>query len=168
MARRMARMNDGQHQNYIGKPKRLAEIFQHYSSPIYFVTAVTAGRESWLANRVIHDAFRSYGTKNAESGRVIGKYIIMPDHAHFFVRLTVEFKLGVFVKLLKQALAKALRLQGNNIRYLWQPGFFDHLLRSKESYAEKWLYMVENPVRGGLVSKSIDWPYQGEIVRLEP
>jgi hypothetical protein len=32
--------------------------------------------------------------------------------------------------------------------------FFDHLLRSNESYSEKWNYVFDNPVRAGLVSKA--------------
>jgi hypothetical protein len=50
---------------------------------------------------------------------------------------------------------------------IWQPGFFDHLLRGSESYHEKWRYVRENPVRAGLVSCAEDWPYQGEIVRID-
>jgi len=49
----------------------------------------------------------------------------------------------------------------------WQPGFFDHVLRSDESYAEKWNYVRDNPVRAGLVKAADDWPYQGEIVVIE-
>jgi putative transposase len=49
----------------------------------------------------------------------------------------------------------------------WQKGFFDHVLRSEESYSEKWLYVVENPVRRGLVAQAQDWPFQGEIAPLE-
>ena len=45
----------------------------------------------------------------------------------------------------------------------WQKEFFDHLLRSDESYEFKWLYVRENPVRAGLVSTADDWPYAGEI-----
>ena len=50
---------------------------------------------------------------------------------------------------------------------LWQPGFFDHLLRTAESYEQKWHYVRENPVRTGLVIRVEDWPYQGEIVGLD-
>jgi REP element-mobilizing transposase RayT len=50
---------------------------------------------------------------------------------------------------------------------LWQPGFFDHLLRNAESYEQKWHYVRENPVRAGLVSRAEDWSYQGEIVALD-
>jgi hypothetical protein len=48
-----------------------------------------------------------------------------------------------------------------------QPGFFDHILRSDESYGEKWNYIHENPVRAGLVKSAGDWPYQGEIVVID-
>lgn len=44
----------------------------------------------------------------------------------------------------------------------WQPGCFDRLLRSDESLEEKWLYVEENPVRAGLVSRWQDWPYRYE------
>ncbi len=50
---------------------------------------------------------------------------------------------------------------------LWQPGFFDHLIRANESYEQKWEYVLQNPVRAGLVEKWQDWPYQGEIEKIQ-
>ena len=46
---------------------------------------------------------------------------------------------------------------------LWQPEFFDHLLRNQGSLAEKWDYIRENPVRAGLVKRCEDWPYAGSV-----
>jgi len=46
----------------------------------------------------------------------------------------------------------------------WQEGFFDHVLRSSESYSQKWDYVRQNPVRAKLIEKSEDWPWQGECV----
>ena len=46
---------------------------------------------------------------------------------------------------------------------LWQREFFDHVLRSNESYSEKWAYVELNPIRAGLVQLPADWPYQGEL-----
>jgi hypothetical protein len=48
----------------------------------------------------------------------------------------------------------------------WQEGFFDHLLRSGDSYGEKWEYVRLNPVRAGLSKSPEEWPYQGEITYL--
>jgi hypothetical protein len=55
----------------------------------------------------------------------------------------------------------------SNKRTGWQEGFFDHLLRTNESYSQKWNYVRENPVRDGLVKSAADWPYQGEIVYID-
>ena len=41
------------------------------------------------------------------------------------------------------------------------------LLRTDESYTEKWNYVRNNPVRAGLAKNAGDWPYQGEIVLID-
>jgi hypothetical protein len=45
----------------------------------------------------------------------------------------------------------------------WQAGFHDHKFRSAESEQRKWEYVCLNPERAGLVSRSEEWPYGGEI-----
>jgi len=89
--------------------------------------------------------------------------VIMPDHIHLFVRGNQNFSLSPWVGGLKRALSVALETG----RVLWQPGFFDRVLGSDESYAQKWEYVHENPVRAGLVKNSDEWPYQGEIVVID-
>jgi len=46
---------------------------------------------------------------------------------------------------------------------IWQRDFWDTQLCRHENYDEKWEYVVENPVRAGLVSKSGDWQFHGEL-----
>jgi putative transposase len=46
---------------------------------------------------------------------------------------------------------------------IWQRHFWDTQLRRADNYGEKWDYVVNNPVRAGLVSDARDWPYQGEL-----
>jgi REP element-mobilizing transposase RayT len=90
----------------------------------------------------------------------------MPEHFHLFVRGGPEFRLSRWVGTLKQALTRAAHLSCAKGQ-VWQEGFFDHLLRNDESYAQKWDYVRENPVRAGLVKVTEDWPYQGEIVSID-
>ncbi len=100
-------------------------------------------------------------------GRGVGAYVIMPDHLHVFVSVDDQrIMLSVWMKSLKNTASKALRLHGTPPPH-WQKTFFDHLLRSGESYSEKWSYVRENPEREGLVSKTEDWPFMGEIFALE-
>ena len=66
------------------------------------------------------------------------------------------------MKSLKNALSKVLRERGEPAPY-WQKDFFDHVVRSEESFGTQWDYVEQNPVRAGLAKTAGDWPYQGEI-----
>jgi REP element-mobilizing transposase RayT len=147
-------------------PPRLEQIFQQYDPPLYFVTFNTRHRKPLLARQEIFDAFVAYARKNEMDGRAVGRFVIMPDHIHLFVRIGSNSKLSDFIRLLKQALTKELRQLGE-AGDVWQPGFFDRLLRHSESYSEQWNYIRENPVRAGLVEHPEDWIWQGEVVRIE-
>ena len=70
-----------------------------------------------------------------------------------------------WVQSLRSVLGKALLGLGHQKPH-WQEGFFDHLLRSEDSYAQKCIYVYMNPVRANLCGRPEDWPYQGEIVPL--
>ena len=146
------------------KPQRLRQVFQSYANPLYFITCVTAARMPLLSNEAIHKRLREYALDNAKAGRAMGRYVIMPDHLHFFVRLAPGNRLGDYVRLLKQAITRTLKSNKSDNAFVWQPGFFDHLLRNSESYSQKWEYVRQNPVRASLVTTANLWPYQGEIV----
>ena len=152
--------------NIKNKPRRLESVFQCYSNPVYFVTFNTMYRAKILDNKNVYDLFVEYALKNLEQGRAVGKFVIMPDHIHLFVRLSDENKLSDFVRLLKHSLTRYLR-GCEKVKEVWQPGFFDHLLRNAESYSEKWDYVRLNPVRYQLVDKPEDWLWQGEITDIE-
>jgi putative transposase len=152
-------------QTFGERPRRLSQIFNPY--PLYFVTFCTHRRRRCLASAEVHAAFVQFGTlAHNQFNIAIGQYVIMPDHVHLFVRGADEFVLGRWSGTLKQALAKAANFS-RTVGQIWQEGFFDHVLRSDESYARKREYVHQNPVRAGLVKLAEDWPYQGEIVRID-
>jgi REP element-mobilizing transposase RayT len=90
----------------------------------------------------------------------------MPDHVHLFVTGSDDFELGRWIGTLKQSLTKSVTHEKAS-ELFWQRGFFDHVLRSEESYSQKWNYVRDNPVRAGLVEEADDWPYAGEIVTID-
>jgi len=136
-------------------------------SPIYFVTACTQNRRNILGTPAIHETFLRFGQEGPSHGAWIGAYVIMPDHLHLFVATDDEqIAISAWMKSLKNTISKTLR-ENRVAPPHWQKIFFDHLLRSSESYSEKWKYLCENPVRAGLVASAGDWPYLGEIFALE-
>ena len=120
---------------YPGFPPRLHLIFAH--APVYFVTFCTYRRRCWLATEKVHAAFLEFGERAAQDHNVaVGRYVLLPDHAHLFVCGVGDFELGRWMGKLKQAMGKAV-VRPPSADPIWQRGFFDHLLRSDESYAQK-------------------------------
>jgi len=135
--------------------------------PLYFITAATHQRRRLLGQDAVHKTLIAFFESARARGVFVGRYVLMPDHLHCFVAIEPGgVSLPRWVQILKVTLAKTLREQGGTSPF-WQKGFFDHILRSAESYRLKWEYVRQNPVRAGLVKRAEDWPYQGEVLRLE-
>jgi hypothetical protein len=91
----------------------------------------------------------------------------MPDHVHFFCSPKFdEHLLATFVGKWKEWTAKCAKRRHGIAVPLWQPDYFDHVLRTAKSYEAKWIYARDNPVRAGLVAAAEEWPYQGELHEL--
>ena len=90
-------------------------------------------------------------------------YCLMRDHAHFLVEgATARADVRRFAKMSKQrsGAAHALRCGGR----LWQEGYHDRILRKDEDVKEIARYILEHPVRAGLVRAPAEYPYLGSEV----
>jgi putative transposase len=145
--------------------RRLDRIF--IRTPIYYVTACAANRRQILASEPVHQTFVGFANEGPQYGAWVGAYVLMPNHVHAFVAFDDQkITLPRWMKSLKSTLSKTLRLNRIEAPH-WQKDFFDHVLRSEESYEEKWHYVRQNSVRAGLVKRWEDWPYRGEMFDLE-
>jgi REP element-mobilizing transposase RayT len=146
--------------------RRLDRIWP--DSPIYFIPMCTKNRRSVLARDEASEILiREWDAAHRRYGWAVGRYVIMPDHVHFFCRAELDAKpLSVFIQKWKQWTSKRMARELKVAGRVWQEEFFDHVVRSSESYSQKWDYVKENSVRVGLVKNSVDWPFQGEIESL--
>jgi putative transposase len=144
------------------RPPRLSRVFDVYATPLYEVTFCSRNRRSILANSSVHEAFLQACQVAHDNNAAVGRYVIMPDHVHAFIRVGVGARLDLSVRCLKRTMTKRIHKKEPGID-VWQEGFFDHLIRNSESYAEKWEYVRQNPVVASLVSDPNEWPYQGEF-----
>ena len=145
--------------------RRLGSVWIKH--PIYFLTLCTYHRQKILAEA--HPAnvlIESWHAAAEVHGWVIGRYVIMLDHVHFFASPQPESKsLSAFIRDWKKWTTRKIHDAGIVAPIVWQPEFFDHVLRSADSYDEKWNYVRDNPVRAGLAASAGSWPYSGEIER---
>lgn len=84
---------------------------------------------------------------------------LMPDHLHCVIspreRDIVKWANG----FKSYSTRMDWRLRGTTA--LWQPGFFDRLIRDEAEFRTAVEYVLRNPVQAGLVGDSDEWPWLG-------
>lgn len=75
-------------------------------------------------------------------------FLVMPDHLHFIVRGNAE-----------RAIANFKHLLSRRYGLKFQRDFFDTRLRDDIHFAEKYDYILGNPVRKGLCAEPLQWPH---------
>ena len=145
--------------------RRLDRIW--ISRPVYFLTVCTHGRKPILTRPKAMDALlREWQATKDRHGWLIGRYVVMPDHVHFFCTEQAIGAIRPLPRLMnkwKEWTAKRICEEMAIAPPFWQRGYFDHVLRTAESYGEKWAYVRDNPVRAGLAASWEAWPWQGHV-----
>jgi putative transposase len=128
---------------------------------IIFDTVCTKGRIAWLACDDVHDLLSDVW--HAATAWLMGRYVIMPDHIHYFAAAT-ESRIPYehWVRYWKSQFTKRHGVSDHR----WQTDHWDTRMRSESIYEEKWLYVLMNPERKKLVEQWQDWPFKGEIYEL--
>ena len=125
---------------------------------LVFLTVCAKDRRRWLARTQVQQALEEVWCA-ADAWRV-GYYLLMPDHLHLFCApRDVQVLLPTWVKYWKREFSRRHLPDTGS----WQRSSWDTRLRRSESYAEKWAYVRENPVRQGLVVTPQEWPYWGML-----
>ncbi|MFQ5421822.1 MAG: transposase [Anaerolineae bacterium] len=94
----------------------------------------------------------------------LDSFIIMSNHVHVvFTPLVSEsgvyYALATIMHSLKRYTArKANEVLGRNGRF-WQPESYDHVVRDETELNRIRLYVLNNPVKAGLVESWEDWPW---------
>ena len=91
--------------------------------------------------------------------RVYG-YVLMPEHVHMLVSEPESELLSKAIQALKVAVAgRARHYRIGEDGRVWQKRYFDHNVRSHESFVMLLRYVHRNPVKRGLVNNPEDWKW---------
>ncbi|WED65199.1 transposase [Synoicihabitans lomoniglobus] len=126
------------------------------SGATYFLTLCTNHRNRGLNTPTIAASIR------AETGAIehdrhwhVRGAVIMPDHLHLLAVITGSRSLSRTVARLKSKTRCELAAAGLS----WKSNYFDHRLRPDDHVSAALSYLVMNPVRGGLVAATKDYPH---------
>jgi putative transposase len=80
-------------------------------------------------------------------------FLLMPDHVHALLSFPPS------ENTVQQIVVHWKRWTARQLGIKWQRDFFEHRLRSDESWREKADYILSNPIRKGLAIEGSQWPY---------
>ena len=124
----------------------------------YFLTTSVADRRPIFADRnhavIVLSAIRWLHTRNRF---IIDAAVVMPNHLHLVGKLG-ESTLPGIMHTLKSHTARQLSRAGVETP-VWQDGYHDHGLRNSDDYKARIRYVLQNPVRAGLVRQVGDYPF---------
>ena len=145
---------------FTDKPEHLKK-FDYLGRHQYFLTFCTVGRKQFFVKADAVDTVRTQIERAAgEESVALTAYCYMPDHVHFLAEGKADDSDCLrFVARAKQF--SGFHYHAKFGHRLWQRYSYEHTLRSEESAISVARYILENPVRGGLVARIEDYPFSG-------
>ena len=86
-------------------------------------------------------------------------YTMMPDHVHMIFQLLNAKTLDLVMQSFSSFTSKEINKVWNRTGAIWQPTYYDHLIRSQNDYDNQIEYLRQNPVKAGFVSSPDLWPF---------
>ena len=116
-----------------------------------------------FVERVVVDEFVDVLTQAKDKYNCINwVYIFMPDHLHLILEGKLEnADLWKAMVLFKQK--TGFWLSKNKQVIKWQKDFYDHIHRKDEDLKKHIRYILDNPVRKGIVNKWEDYEFKGSL-----
>lgn len=141
---------------------RLKE-FDYRGYYIYSITILTDERKRIFTDQEISHLILGILKETArEKGFELLTYCLMPDHLHLLVAGKREnSNLKQFISLFKQK--SGFEFKRRYHKKLWHLSYYDHILRKSEDIETVSRYILNNPVRKGLVESFAEYPYGGAI-----
>ena len=140
------------------RPGRLRN-FDYLGKHRYFVTCcVSERRTAFIATDRVDCVRKQILQTSLEGGFKEIASVYMPDHVHALFRGTRDDAAFVpFMTVLRQRTTIAYKKLSGEL--LWQDGYFDRVLRTNDDTCAWVAYILENPVRAGLVEHREDYPF---------
>jgi putative transposase len=116
----------------------------------------------FVEHSVVDHLVKILADSATQTACIVPVYCFMPDHFHAVIMGTADVSDGWEAACtFKQNSGFHLAQLVGGIR--WQKNFFDHIMREREDLAAHVKYVLENPVRKGLVTRWEEYPFSGSI-----
>ncbi|MFH1540595.1 MAG: transposase [Elusimicrobiota bacterium] len=133
----------------------------------YFITVCTnknVGQCFSIAKKdAINNIIELLKSVSIEFNFIVWVYCFMPDHLHLLIEGCNEnsdFK--KFISMFKQK--SGFYYKRLFQKKLWQINYYEHIFRKEETTKQIVRYILENPIRKGLVKDFYEYPFSGSFM----
>ncbi len=130
----------------------------HCNNPdaLYFITYVTKERNHYFKNRTdFVNQWIAWKETSDKANAELYAFVFLPDHSHIILRQG-QRSFSESMRMFKRRSNWFILPEGGTI---WQPRFWEHLIRDDKDLQKHADYIHYNPVRHGLVKRPRDYPY---------
>ena len=132
----------------------------------YFITSSTFGKKSILqADRMASLLIDVMFHYRAQGKYLLHEFVVIPDHFHVLITPTQTLERAV--QLIKGGFSFRAKKELGFGGEVWQNSFYDRRVRDWEEYEGYRIYILNNPVKRGLVQMAGDFPYSSASLRLD-
>ena len=126
-------------------------------------TLCVRDRKKLFIEKIVVDEFLKIFKKVVSNYNVLNwVYIFMPEHFHTVIEgRTKETNILKAIVMFKQK--TGYWLVKNKFDTKWQKDFYDHIHRKDEDLIKHIKYILDNPVRRGLVKNWYEYPFKGAL-----
>jgi REP element-mobilizing transposase RayT len=146
------------------KSPRLKDFDYATPNAVFFLTSCAEfGRQVFINPDFNFQCVDYIKEERARLGHAVYVYCLMPEHLHL-LSSPLESSIPV-TEYMGGLISKITRLSWGYgfTGKLMQRSFYDHVVRKEEDLRQIALYILNNPVRKGLVERWEDHPYCGFI-----
>ena len=98
------------------------------------------------------------GAARLRFGFLLFGYVVMLDHVHLLLS-TFQSDLSAIMRVWKSRSALAIQESRHDRGAIWQPRYFDFILRRASDFSRKLAYIHENPLVAKLTERPEEWPW---------
>src|ERR1700722_8212258 len=130
------------------------------SARVFFVTTKTSMARRLLQSErnamLLIDVLRL----NVAAGKFqLHDFVLMPDHLHLLMTLPGDVTIEKAMQLIKGGFSYRLKTEFGYQGEVWQRGFSEVRISDEQSFLQHREYIVQNPVKAGLVDTAEQYPY---------
>ena len=125
----------------------------------FFVTAVAHQRQPHFRRASMAELFlETLFHYREEKLFLLHEFVAMPDHVHLILTPSSKVSLEKATQRIKGGFSFQVGKNVSSKIEVWQPGFTQHLILDEDDFQKHRDYILDNPVRAGLVRHREDYP----------